>query len=69
MVYNPIDLRAEAPIFAWDRDGETRRRLLTAYPGRPVWLVNGPSVTGRGFEVAAGPLSAAELRHEPGRAR
>jgi hypothetical protein len=66
MVYNPLDLHAEAPIYAWDRDPETRRKLLLAYAGRPVWLVNGPSITGRGFEVVAGPLAAADLQHATG---
>ena len=55
-VYNPLDLRAAAPIYAWDRDPAARAEARRAYPDRAVWLVNGPSVTGRGFEVAAGPL-------------
>jgi hypothetical protein len=64
MIYNPLDFQAKAPIYAWDRDAETRRRLLEFYADRPVWIINSPSITGRGFEVAAGPLSAAELLKE-----
>lgn len=60
-IYNPLDFRADAPIYAWNRDGETRRKLLEAYPDRPVWIIKSPSLTGRGFEVAAGPLSARDL--------
>jgi hypothetical protein len=58
---NPVDLRSEAPIYAWDRDAATRAAVLSEYAGRRVWLVNGPSVTGRGFEVESGPVLAADL--------
>ncbi len=61
MVYNPVDLRAAAPIYAWDRDARTRTRLLAAYADRPVWLVDSPSITGRAFEVVAGPMAAGDL--------
>ena len=59
--YNPVDLQADAPVYAWDRSPEIRTRLLQAYADRPIWIVNGPTITRRGFEVAAGPLSAHEL--------
>ena len=57
-IYNPLDLEADAPIYAWDRDPATRAKLLSHYSDRPVWIVKGPSLTGRGFEVVAGPLMA-----------
>jgi len=60
-IYNPLDLRADAPVYAWDRNPEVRAEVLKAYPDRPVWLVNGPSITHRGFKVVGGPLSAHEL--------
>jgi len=60
-VYNPLDLQADAPIYAWDRSPEVRQQVLAAYPDRPVWLVDGPAVTGGKFRVTAGPLSAGEL--------
>lgn len=60
-VYNPLDLQADAPIYAWDRDSETRNRLLEAYPDRSVWIVRSPSLTGLGYSVAAGPLTASDL--------
>jgi hypothetical protein len=53
--YNPLDFRESRPIFAWDRSPEVRARLLTAYPERPVWTVEGPTVTGRGFRVVERP--------------
>lgn len=56
--YNPLDLRAKQPVYAWDRDSTTREAVLRAYPDRPVWLGDGPSVTGEGYRVVAGPLPA-----------
>jgi hypothetical protein len=60
-VYNPVDLMANAPIYAWDRSAEVRRRLLDAYRDRTVWIVEGASQTGAGFRVVAGPLPATQL--------
>ncbi len=57
LVYNPLDLRAPEPIFAWDRTPEVRSRLLAAYPDRPVYFVDGPTRTRRGFEIVAGPIA------------
>ncbi|MBV8816806.1 MAG: hypothetical protein JO022_00540 [Acidobacteriaceae bacterium] len=58
-VYNPLDLTAASPaaIFVWDRDEKTREEAIKAFPGRAVWIVDGPSITGRGYSIAAGPLS------------
>jgi hypothetical protein len=60
-LFNPLDYRANAPIYAWDQSPAQHPRLLEVYPNRPVWVVNGPSVTGGGFEVAAGPLTGPEF--------
>lgn len=60
-VYNPLDWDAPAPIYVWDREPLVRLAVLRRYAHRPVWIVEGPSVTGRGFRVAGGPLDAAEL--------
>jgi hypothetical protein len=62
-VYNPLDLEADAPIFAWDRDAVTRRRLLEHYRDRPVWVFE-PGRDARGgvrYEVVLGPVPAEEL--------
>ena len=55
-IYNPLDWHADATIFAWNRSPEVARQILAAYPDREVWLVNGPSVTGADYQVAAGPV-------------
>jgi hypothetical protein len=60
-VFNPLDWDADAPIYAWDRGLGLRRDLLARYPDRPVWIVAGPSRTGRGFEIVAGPIRAEEV--------
>lgn len=62
-VYNPLDLTSSAPIYAWDRSDEVRRRLLHTYSDRPVWILQGPTLTGRGYRVLAGPVPASELAH------
>ncbi len=59
--YNPLDLNAEAPVYVWDRDSSVTAHVLQAYRERPVWIVNGPSLTGRGYEVVSGPLRAGNL--------
>jgi 4-amino-4-deoxy-L-arabinose transferase-like glycosyltransferase len=56
-VYNPLNLRDEVPIYAWDRSPEVRAQLLKAYAGRPVYIVDGPSVTSGGFKVVKGPVT------------
>jgi hypothetical protein len=60
-IYNSLDLHTDGPVYAWDRDPEVRARVLRAYSDRPIWLVNGPTVTLGGFEVVVGPLSPAQL--------
>lgn len=60
-IYNPLDLHADAPIYAWDRSPEVRAQVVEAYRDRPVWMVDGPTVTQDGFRVVAGPLAAAQV--------
>lgn len=70
-VLNGSDLERDGPVYAWDKSAETRAALLAHYADRPVWLLDGPTVTGRGFEVAAGPLEpleAARRQFVPARA-
>jgi hypothetical protein len=64
-IYNPIDLHSRAPVFAWDASEEIRERVLEAYASRPVWIVDGPSLTRQGYRLVAGPLSADAARASP----
>jgi hypothetical protein len=66
--YNPVDLQASVPIYAWDRNRQARIEALRAYPDRPVWIVDGPTLTGGPFRIVEGPVPAADLlaREEPG---
>jgi hypothetical protein len=65
-IYNPIDLHADEPVYAWDRSPAVRAQLLREYADRPVWIVEGPSITKAGYRVIAGPLSAARLASTTG---
>jgi hypothetical protein len=60
-IYNPLDLRADAPVYAWDRNTRVRAEVLKSYPERPVWVVDGPSITQNGYRVISGPIPAHEL--------
>lgn len=69
-VFNALEPSAEQPLYVWDKDAATRQRTLEAFPNRPVWIVEGPSLTGAGFRVVAGPLrrtpsGAAQTRTTP----
>lgn len=59
--YNPLDLNAGVPVYAWDVDAATQARVIDAYQDRPLWIVDGPTITRRGFEVRAGPLTRQEM--------
>lgn len=59
---NPIDMQhSPRPIFAWDRTADVRRAAVAAYPGRNVYIVDGPTITGSGFRIVAGPLPPGSL--------
>ncbi len=60
-LYNPIDFSSNAPIFAFDVDPETTMRVIDAFSDRQVWWINGPTITGEGYEILAGPISAREV--------
>lgn len=61
-VFNPVDLRAPVPVYAWDRGPAVDSALLAAYPDRRVWILDGPTRSGDGYRVVAGPLAPAEAR-------
>ncbi|MGQ0642802.1 MAG: ArnT family glycosyltransferase [Gemmatimonadaceae bacterium] len=60
-IFNPLDLRGERTVFVWDRNRAVRAEAVRAYAGRPVWIVDGPTVTRRGYELRAGPLPPGSL--------
>jgi hypothetical protein len=62
--YNPVELGGDSPVYAWDAAADVRRRLLEAYRDRPVWIIDGPSRTGQGFRVVAGPLTPDQALQE-----
>jgi hypothetical protein len=55
-VYNPLDFSAGVPVYAWDRGAKVREELFAAFPDRPIWILNGPSITNRGYEISEGPI-------------
>jgi 4-amino-4-deoxy-L-arabinose transferase-like glycosyltransferase len=61
VVYNPLTLEGREPVFAWDRGASTRRELVTAFPERTFYVVDGPTRTGDGYLLVAGPLTGAQL--------
>jgi 4-amino-4-deoxy-L-arabinose transferase-like glycosyltransferase len=63
-IYNPLDLQASAPVYAWDRGPEVTRRVLDAFADRDVWLVDGPTLTRNGYRITRGPVPASVLRAE-----
>ncbi|MEP7343699.1 MAG: hypothetical protein ABI877_00470 [Gemmatimonadaceae bacterium] len=64
-IYNPLDLHADAPIYVWDTTPDVRTRVLAEYPDRPVWVVNGTTLTHGNFEVVAGPLTTLQAMELP----
>ena len=62
--YNPVDLSASVPIYAWSRDPGVAADVVRVYRDRPVWIVAGPSKTGLGFEIVRGPVTASALLEE-----
>lgn len=55
--YNPLDWNADVPLYAWNRDAATVGELRTAFPDRPLWIIDGPSRAGGAYKVVAGPIA------------
>jgi hypothetical protein len=60
-IYNPLDWNADAPVYAWDSSPSVEADLLRAFPDRPVWIVDAPSLTLRGYQVVEGPYKPGDL--------
>ncbi len=60
-VYNGLVPQPDDPIYAWDKNPETRAQLLQAFPDRDFWLIDAPSLTGKGYVIVKGPISPKEM--------
>jgi hypothetical protein len=60
-IYNPLNFDGDGPLYASVKNDQLRTELLKAYSDRPVWVVDGPTITGSGYKVAGGPFRADEL--------
>ncbi len=62
--FNPatFDRDVTRPIYARDLGPESNERLHSYYADRPLWIVDGPAQTGRGFEVFKGPFPLSEVK-------
>jgi len=62
--YEPPRLDAGGPVYAWARDPQVTAMAIAAFPDRPIWLLQGPSITGTGYRV----LHRPEKSRDPARA-
>jgi hypothetical protein len=60
-IYNALDWRGDAPVYAWARDEQMCRQVIQAYADRPLWLVEGPSIAKGGYRVAVGNVLAIDF--------
>jgi len=55
-IYNPLDLNEPVPVYVWDQGPDMYDALVTVYGDRPLWIVDGPTRSGAGYEVVDGPI-------------
>jgi hypothetical protein len=65
LIYGALDTAQALPIYVWDRNPEVREAVLRNFGNRPIWFVDGPSVTGNEYRVLAGPLTPEQAREIP----
>lgn len=58
--YETPGLAADAPVYAWARSPEITSEATAAFPNRPVWVLEGPSITGAGYRVIRRPVAGRE---------
>lgn len=63
-VYNPVNFDGDVPVYAFDKDPQIYRDLLSKYGDRPIWIVNGPTITNGDYSVVRGPVDAKVLLQE-----
>ena len=61
MIFNPLDFSSLAPIYAWDKNPRVRAKLIDFYSDRPIWFIDGPTITQNGFKVINGPTTRADI--------
>jgi 4-amino-4-deoxy-L-arabinose transferase-like glycosyltransferase len=61
-INNPLDPTSASTVYALDLSAPIRVRILDSFPGRPVWIVAGPSVTQAGYQIVEGPISPEEAQ-------
>jgi hypothetical protein len=54
--YNPLTFDGDGPLYAFDQDRAVRATVRALYPDRPVWVIEGPSRSGGGYRILAGPI-------------
>ncbi len=59
-ISNPISLSDSVPVFVRRQSAREDSITIAAFPDRTVWLVDGPTLTGKGFAIRAGPLSPSD---------
>jgi hypothetical protein len=57
--FNPLDLSAPVPVYVRRTTPQGDSAIIKAFPTRRVWFVDGPTRTGNGYVVRAGPLGTA----------
>jgi hypothetical protein len=57
IIYNPLDLQADAPVYVHERGPQIDAAIIQALQDRPVWIVDGPTLTNAGYRIAFGPLN------------
>jgi len=63
-IFNDPNFNGNGPLYARDKSVEIREQLLHAYPDRPVFLVDGPTLTGGEYVLRAGPVTSQSLLEE-----
>ncbi len=58
--YNPLSLRDRVPVYVRHTTASSDSAAVVAFPDRAVWLVDGPTISGTGYVVRAGPLSTSD---------
>jgi len=58
---NPATLADSGTVYVWDRIPDARTRIIAAFPGRTVWIIERGAVPGDTLALRAGPLPPGTL--------